>query len=338
MAKPARLTRTVSYRRCLIQPKSSQTLQQLMSSALQNLAVAEDRTEPLDAQSTAVRVVGRSTEVNKVLCGYLSTWERGRSQAVITDNPKAASLSVGAVAPTQAKSGLRNEFIPGVLYFAVLNNHVAFVQNASIRGASLESHIAWLLKSKASLLPTTCSIVLSDEAKLATKQRIRESHVKSIGFGQTLMGQVAVPLSSKSSALAQDAPKESRRFKPQGPVAQFFRDLLSPSEYERLGLNKIYDGDLDIWIEVRFPKRERSHAENTIKLMDNLAIGLRDIEGDQVSLLLENGHRVSGSDLKVAGSVSVQANVNGSPDEDDMWIELSAWLYDQIKNGVVDPD
>lgn len=72
--------------------------------------------------------------------------------------------------------------------------------------------------------------------------------------------------------------------------------------------------------------------------MDNLAIGLRDMEGDQVSLMLADGHRVSGADLKITGTLVLKADASGLVDEDGAWTELSAWILAQIKQGVVDPD
>jgi len=340
MKKATSLTRAAAYRRCVIDPKNQLTLQQLVATALGQLRASEDRTEPLDAQSTSVRVIGKHKVINGALCGYLSMWERGRSQPVITDDPKAQSLALGVVAPPAASGGRRKEFIPGVLYFAVLGNHVAMMQNATIRGASLESHFAWLLKSKSALLDATTKLLLSDEAQRATKERIRKSHVKSIGFGQSLMGEVKVdaPPTPVSGESPKNKVKETRKFKPSGPIVDLMRSLFNSGEFEKLGLNDIFDGNLDIWIEVRFPKRERSHAENTIRLMDSLAIGLRDMEGDQVSLQLADGHRVSGADLKITGSLVLKADASGVIEEEDAWTELSAWLLAQIKQGVVDPD
>lgn len=251
MKKSTTLTRSVTYRRCVIAPKNHLTLQQLIESALGALHASEDRTEALDAQSTSVRVIGKHKVVNGALCGYLSTWERGRSQPVITDDPKAQSLSLGVIAPPAAVGGKRKEFIPGVLYFAVLGNHVAMMQNATIRGAALESHFAWLLKGKSGSLDAKASLVLSDEAQRATKARIRKSHVKSIGFGQSLMGEVKVGSETVAREISdEDAPKEARRFKPAGPVVDLMRSLFSGAEFEKLGLNGIFDGNLDIWIEV----------------------------------------------------------------------------------------
>jgi hypothetical protein len=340
MAKITNVTKTAGYRRCVILPKQRQNLQQLVNAALLNLQTAEARTEPLDAQSTAVRVIGKHNTVNNILCGYLSTWERGKSQPVITDDPQARSLSLGAVPPPQlAKGGKKQEYIPGVLYFAILENHLAIVQTAAMRGSSLEAHLAWLLKSRTSSLPATTSLVLSDDAQKATKERIRKSHVKSIAFGQPLMAEFVSATSVPRDKADDKATKEERkRFKPVGPFFELIKQYFDEERFEKLGLNDVFDGNLEVWIELRYPKRKRSPAGDTVKLMDNLGIGLRDIEGDQVTLQLADGHKVSGSELKISGTISVPGSSNGLPDEDKAWEALADWLAGQIRNGVVDPD
>ena len=339
MSKKNNLTKVVAYRRALVSPKQGQTLQQLLSGALVNLTTAAQRTEPLDPQSTEVRVIGQHKVVNNMLCGYLSTYERGKSQPVITDDPNAANLSLGAVPPPpSAKGGKKQEYIPGVIFFAVLDNHIALTQSATMRGSTLEHHIAWLLKSKTSALPATTSLVLSDEAQKATKERIRQSHVKSIAFGQPLMSEFSAPKGGATDSKSSQAETEKKRFKPSGPMYELLKQFFDDRKFESLGLDDVFDGNLEVWIELRYPKRKRSKAEDTIQLMDNLGIGLRDIEGDQVTLQLANGHKVSGKDLKISGNVSVQSDAAGQPDKEQMWVELSSWLASQVKNGVVDPD
>ncbi len=337
-AKKATSSKAIGYRRCILNPKNGQTLQQLVRAALGNLLTANQRMEPLDSQSTEIRVIGKHKVVDKMLCGYLSTYERGKSQAVITDDPQATSLLLGSITPQPKKGGKNQEYIPGVLFFAILDNHVALIQNPSLRGSSLESHFAWLLKSKTSTLSATTSMVLSDDAQKATKERIRKSHVKSIAFGQPLMAEFCPPKAVTSQHPANIQQSERTRFRPSGPIFDLLKQYFDNQQFEKIGLDKIFDGNLEVWIELRYPKFQRSHAEDTVKLMDNLGIGLRDIEGENVSLQLADGHKVSGTELKISGNIDVAINSNGLPDEDDVWNKMTDWLKSQIINGVVDPD
>lgn len=342
MAKKITVSKATSYRRCTINPKQAQTLQQLVSAALVNLIKVDDRLEPLDSEAKEFRVIGKHKVVDGFLCGYLSTFERGRSQPTITDEPTATALSLGAAPPPNpAKGAKQQQYIPGVVYFAIYGNHVAVIQNTAMRSVTLESHLNWLLKSKTSTLLPTAQFALSDQAQKATVERIKKSHVKKIALGQPLMADFVPAADSVKPAGADQplkSPKKEHKFKPQGPVVELIKQFFETEGFEKLGLDKVFDGNLEVWIEIRYPKRKRSNPEDAIKLMDNLGLALRDIEGDQVKLQLANGHTVSGHDLKVSGTVEAVMLANGLPDEDKVWEKMTEWLGSQIKNGVVDPD
>ena len=335
--------KAISYRRCVISPKPQETLQQMLASSLVKHAKPGDRWEPLNAASSELRVIGKTVIKGHCLCGYLSSFERGASQAVITDDATAATLALGSVAPpTPAKGAKQQQFIPGVLYFAVYENHLVTVQSSSIRTKALEAHLNWLLKSKTTTLPATSSFALSDEAQKATKTKIKKSHVKSIAFGQPLMSEVEEPsaaaAASAQSTVALKGKKPPSRFQPSGPILEYLRNHFNDGNgFEKLGLDGVFDGNLEVWIEIRYPKFKRDKSEDTVKLMDTLGMALRDIDEDQVALTLTNGHKVSGKELKISGTVETEMLTNGLPDETDLFNEMTSWLKAQIVNGVVDP-
>lgn len=341
MAKKTTVSKATSYRRCTINPKQGQTLQQLVSAALVNLTKVDARLEPLDSEAKEFRVIGKHKVVNGFLCGYLSTFTRGRSQPTITDEPTATALSLGAAPPPNPVKGAKQQqYIPGVVYFAIFGNHVAVIQNTTMRSVTLESHLNWLLKSKTSTLLPTTQFALSDQAQKATVERIKKSHVKNIALGQPLMADFVptVDTTGPIGGQTSKSPKKDHKFKPQGPMVELIKQFFETEDFEKLGLDKVFDGNLEVWIEIRYPKRRRSNPEDAIKLMDNLGLALRDIEGDQVKLQLANGHTVSGHDLKVSGTIETLVLANGLPDEDQAWEKMTEWLGSQIKNGVVDPD
>lgn len=336
--------KTVSYRRCEISPRSGQDLQQLISSALSKHPQLGDRYEPLNPQSSELRCIGMYYTDRNCLCGFMTSFERGAAQPVIDDDPAAASLRLGALAPPPAKKGVaQQQYVPGVLYFVVHKNHVAIVQSHSMRSGAFESHLNWLLKSRTSELPATSIFALSSEVQKATKKKIRQSHVKAIAIGQPLMAQVSVPVPAtqsdeQSSTAGRSQPKTEAKFKPTGRMLGLLSNLFEDErDFEKLGLDGIFDGNLEVWVQIRYPKRKRIRPEDSVKLMDSLGIALRDIEGDHVSLELANGHKVSGNELKISGTVDVPVLSNKLPDEKLLLTEMVAWLTAQIQNGVVDP-
>ncbi|MEL7658548.1 MAG: hypothetical protein AAGU75_21875, partial [Bacillota bacterium] len=165
----------------------------------------------------------------------------------------------------------------------------------------------WLLKTKSELLDKKIPLILSDEVKKATKARIQKSHVKSITFSQPLMSEVAAPLTTNcvtGSETVSTTSTESK-FKPTGAMWDMILSAIGKEkDLASLGLDDISDSNFDVWVEIRHPKRQRSKPENAVKFMDTLGVALRDTEGDQVSLELEDGNRISGNDLKISGTVT----------------------------------
>lgn len=341
MATKASIQRTISYRRCVISPKNGQTLQQLVAAALSVKSKPADRLEPLNPQSTELRCIGHHATLNRCLCGYLTAFERGASQPVIEDDPSAASLRLSMLAPAK-KGGVQQQFVPGVVYFAIHGNHVALVQSASLRAAGLEAHLSWLLKERTNQLPATSSFALSDEAQKATKEKIKRSHVKKIAFGQPMMAEVEMQADQsfgvKSQKGGQKPAKSATKFRPAGPVMDMLKSYFNDEEsFEKLGLDGVFDGNLELWIEIRYPSYKRSKGQDAVALMDMLGVALRDIEADQVKLELEDGSKVRGQELKISSTLEVEVHANKLPDEQKLWDSMGQWLTSQLENGVVDP-
>lgn len=347
MAKTATAQKVVGYRRCVMTPKQNVNLQQLVLAALLEKSKPADRYEPLNASSSELRCIGQHTTIQACLCGYLTSFERGASQPVIGDDANAAALRLGALPPPAASKGaVQQQYVPGVVYFAIFQNHVAIVQSSTVRTRALEAHLSWLLKERTSSLPAGVGLALSDEAQKATKEKIRRSHVKSISLGQPLMAEVtaeedvisAVSIAPLPGADSGGKKKPVKKFRPGGPMVDLIRSYFDDqNSFEKLGFDEVFDGNLEVWIEIRYPKRSRSKPEDAMRLMDTLGIALRDVEGDQVALKLADGKTVTGAELKIASTIDVPMLANRLPDENKLWEEMSAWLMQQIANGVVDP-
>lgn len=337
-------TKAIVYRRFLANPKPNQNLQQLLNSALQGVPKPGDRFEPLNSASTEIRCIGAHQTINGCLCGYLTTFERGAAQPVINEDPAAARLRLGTLAPPKAARGApQQQYVPGVLYFAVFNDHVALVQSMSMRGAAFETHLNWLLKSKTNSLPSTTGFGLSDEAQKATKAKIKKSHVRAISLGQPLMTTVVedAPVDgsiAKSKSGQRKSQKKVARFRPEGPMLQVIRNFFEKEEdFAKLGLDDVFDSNLEVWVQIRYPKNTRVRPVDSVKLMDTLGLALRDIEGDQVSLELADGNKVEGKELKISGSVEVNVLQHNLPDESKLYEAMVGWLTSQLQNGTVDP-
>lgn len=329
--KKPTVVRKVYYRRVKFNARTTQNLQQLVAQALGTQSTVGQRLEPIGAMANEFRCVAGWRNKGHYLCGNLVTFERGKFQTIIDDDPNAKTLKLSAIAPPMTGKK-QQQFSPGVLYFVMHKNHVVVMQAVSIRASALEQHLLWLLRSKTQTISTGQGFGLSDEPQKATRERIRKSHVKSVMIGRPLM----------ESTVLQDANThtEVAKFKPEGAVLSFLKEMLDPKEFEKLGLeDSLFGGNLEVWIQIRHPKRLRSKSADSIKLLDDISIALRDLEEDEARLQLNDGSLVTGKDLKVSGDIEVSASsTKGMLDEDDAYDEMIAWLETQLKNGVIQPD
>ncbi|MBU9215444.1 hypothetical protein KTD55_15405 [Burkholderia gladioli] len=335
MATKSNAQKTAYYRRAIISPSPKQTLQQLLSHALQQKKKVKERLEPVDAAASAFRVIGGHTTVSGMLCGTVLTFERGAQQLVILDDPEATSLSIGALEPPK-KGGVQQQYVPGVLFFVVFENHLAVVHTSHLKTSALEQHLAWLLRSQTSLLTSDQGIVLADEPKKATKDRIRKSHVKSIALGRPFMESAGDGGDGESQAGVMQLKKSDvSRFKPDSAVINLIKSILPSDRFSKLNLEEaVFDGNLEVWVEIRYPSRSRSQPQDTIKLIDDIAIALRDQDEDSVALKLADGTKIKGSDLKISQPVTLKT-VGGVPQEAAFYQSLVDWITSLIRNGMV---
>lgn len=300
----------------------------MLSDALTKLDHVRDRLEATDSGATEFRVISASRSEGGFLCGRLTTFERGRFQVVIADDPDATDLPLSAIEPPN-KAGIQHQFATGILYFCIFRNHVAVVQSAALKAGRFEQHLAWLLRDKTELLTAQQGVALSDEPQPATRERIRKTHVKSIMLGRPLLEQPVIEATTAGSGKAQT------RFRGSGPFISLIKDWIEPTQFERLGLEEgVFDGNLEVWIEFRYPKRLRSNPEDAVRLLDDLALALRDIDEDEARLELADGTRIAGNQLKISGKLGITVT-DGLIDESELYSSMRGWLEKLIRDGVI---
>lgn len=324
--------KTAHYRRCLFQPESVQTLQQMIAAALAENPLIGNRTEAVDTAASTFRVLSSVKEVKGMQCGTLLIFERGSYQMVVKDDPGATSVVLAAMKPP-SDGAVQHEFVPGVLFFVVFENHVAIVQSSSLRTTGLEQHLAWLLRSQSKQMDKDQGFVLADEPKRATKEQIRKSRVKSLSLARPFMTSIDNPEDIQPG----DAKPDVSKLRPDPGIVSIIRNFLPEDSFSSLSLDEsVFDGDLEVWLEIRYPGYTRNQPEDAAKLLDNLAIALRDQEEGSVELELADGSRVKGKDLKITGPLTL-AIVDGVPDVDALYADMADWLSGLVRNSVVSP-
>lgn len=318
------------YRRTRFSEEMPRTLQQMLSEALDQLAHVKDRLEAIDSKATEFRVISSKRAIGNCLCGRLTTFERGGMSMMIEDDPDATDLPLAALPPPPpGENGKQQQYATGLLHFCAFENHMVVVQSPSLRVRALEQHLAWLLRDKLGIMNASQGIALSDEPQQATRQHIRTSHVKRMLLGR--------PLLSESVLVPAEAPKgkATTKFRGSGAMMDLVKEIVDDSDFERLNLeDSVFDGNLEVWIEIRYPKRSRKRPEDAVRLLDDLALALRDFDEDQTTLELADGTLINGGELKVKGTVSASTE-NGLIDEGELYSDMAAWLRSLIEHGAV---
>lgn len=334
MASPTTGKRAIRYFRAHFNDGVSQNLQQLLAAAVSKKGKIQDRLQTIDAAASATRVITRCKEEDGFLCGHLTMFERGSWQLVITDDPNATELSFEAVQPpTDRKTAKQQQWVQGALFFVVARNHVAVIQSQALKASAFEHYLAWLLRDRTELLTAQQGFALVDEPMPATEARIRKAHIKRVRLGRPLLNETEVE--ETTSVVGKPM---GQVFKASGSMIQVIKELMDASQFEKLNLEKrVLEGNLELWIELRHPARVRSKPEDSVRLLDDLALGFRSLDEDEVQLQLADGTTVKGTDLRVTGNVTFSVS-KGVPVEADLFVNMREWLRNQIKNGLVKPD
>ncbi|HAV4272480.1 TPA: hypothetical protein JIQ67_18115, partial [Acinetobacter baumannii] len=122
--------------------------------------------------------------------GELIIVESGKAQAVLKiDSDDATEFPIKTYLTddlpddedgVDATEVVRKEFIDSVLYFGVIDNHVAIIQSRSLTARTLESYLGWLLGEAAKALPENSALILKDAPNPTVKQKLESTPAKTI--------------------------------------------------------------------------------------------------------------------------------------------------------------
>lgn len=335
--KTVKTSRRAYYRRAQIQSKNSNNLQALVENALAKQSTVKSRLETVDSSGETYRLIAKHSKKQNMLAGHLISFERGSYQLVIGDDPDATSLELDAIEPPQ-QEGTTQQFVTGVVYFCIFENCVALIQTGSLRANALERHLAWLVRDKSEILDNADGLALVDEPQKTVAERIRKHHIKAVSLGVPFMREEyvteLVTATSNSGRISSQEQKVAK-FKADKPWKEFLKKLLPEDTFSNMGLSDvIFDGDLEVWLQIKHPKYQRNHPASTTKLLDDLGLALRDNEEESVRLELMDGSTVSGSQLKIGTSISLET-IGGKPNIDSLYEAMSAWIKHLISNNEI---
>ena len=126
--------RTLTYKKCRYADKDGK-LSTLLAAALKLHAKANTRLQLIPPDEKGVRLINHSRNLKGgTVCGTLIEFTRGNHQPIVEIADNADELDVVQLAPPSKTA----EFLEGVLFFLVSNNHVILSTSKSLRSGQVE--------------------------------------------------------------------------------------------------------------------------------------------------------------------------------------------------------
>lgn len=353
-------SKVIQYKRAVI-PNCTATLQQIIDSIISENGTAHmvgtrrEQINPLDSNS-GFRMVNRSSTFKTVLFGQLILFEQGKSQTLMTIADDVNYYDINAITSKQIKLAedeaisdgekekITREFVDSILYFGIRDNHVMIVQSSSLRTKDIESHLNWLIHSFGNIFNGDNFLVLQDKPTEATIKKMHESPVKKINLGSVPIkssdSNDAVTLKSVSDPIelpgTTNPPVEKVKkikFMPAGKGGDIIKAAFGESWFNNLQLEDSLDeSNLQVHLEITYFRKTNKDGQ---RVLDTLATSLRNLDDEDISINLQGGGVIKGSDLKLSGKVNVQYN-NGLIDENDLYLQMHKWLASKVQTGEVD--
>lgn len=326
MARQTITKRAYCKHAVFLQRNDKQTLQSKMTDALGKLRKVGERKEEQGDDQNYVRTVIYHRSAADMLFGILASYERGTHQLTVAEDDEAEVLTVEQVAPPKTDEDKRREFLEGTCYFGLFKNHVVLVSSRSLGAKAAEQHFNWLL-DHAGVLGDNNRVGLSDQVTQATRERIEAAHVKEVEIGAPLIEveeQVSVPD-------AQGRESQSTVFSGMG--LDILRQILGADFLARMKLSDAVDGNIEVSLRVRYKRATNTKAQ---KVLDNIALAVRNLDEDEVKLTLDGGGVLRGHDLKLSHPLHVEGR-DGVPNPDALFDKMHDWLLGLFENHIIEP-
>ncbi|WP_332750817.1 hypothetical protein [Hydrogenophaga sp.] len=304
------------------------TFQNKLAAALLKLKTVGKRKQVSGEDERYVRAIIYHRTYGDMLFCILASYERGTHQLTVSDDDDAEMLSVAQVAPPKGADNKRQEFLEGTCYLGVSKNHVLLVGSRSLGSRPTEHYLNWLLE-QAGVLGSSNRLGLSDEVAQATRERILASHVKELEIGTPFFD----AQTEEGAAAPIKVGATQKAFEYSGLGIDLLRQVLGANKVDHMRLADAIDGNIEVTLKVKY---KRKTTEKAHKVLDNIALAMRNLEGEDVKLTLAGGGTVSGNELKLSAGLSVEAR-DGIPNPDALFEKMRAWLLAQIENRIIEP-
>lgn len=314
-----------------------QSLSEMLKEALSDTS---NRKKVISRQETLndsgdMRFINTYENYNGMFFSQLISVEAGKIQSYLHLDDESESYPIKPInldlveeIPNKDKEKLRREFLDSIIYFGVIENHIAILQSSTLRARQLESYLNWFLGSSCcNILPENTPIVLSDSITEKMRDRISKSPAKEISVGSPINTTPVLPIiatnSEKLEILTTDAQVASVKHtldpNDASLIERFFGINLSGKEFA----DSLEKANLSLEMKLKFKK---TTTKNGQELIDQVATSLRHLDPDDYYIKLSDQSCIRGGELVVASPIKVQITDSGAIDEGILKNDMHVWL------------
>jgi hypothetical protein len=291
-------------------------LQQWLVLARKKATKSKDRVQALDGGSVMRLLSKWRSWQSGAISGLLVEYAPGRLPAGITLDLTKEEIDLTAYASAQPNK----EYINGALFFAVHQNHVAYLSHGHLRSHQLSTYLDWLVRTELKLMPPGAQPIF-----LQQKARKRSD--------DALVGLKSIELFAPLSRVTKNAPK-TLLGKLGVDITKFAMKKLGAEDLPP-GLTTADAGQvsrLEVSVRIGLAAGVRKDKTETI---DWLARNLDEDLWDNVKVTGRGGLVIDGADLILRGKGTVTYD-NGVPVFHPTVDALRSWLLELISTGQVD--
>jgi hypothetical protein len=324
--------KTIWYKRATIGTTQNHTLQAALTSALKLLPASGERIRrPEGPDVPRFELINSYDKRSNMLCGHFLNFEAGRSQLRVFGADNAPSFSLEALLPPKAKPDERSEFLEGVAYFGILDNHMLLCQSKAASSRELERYMNWLLWEATKVLPTGTAVIIGDQPSRELAKKISKNPIKAVTFGTPLEYEVLSAPTSARGPTVQEV-----RVKPSGVGSDIIEALFSGSIFDNASFQDAIEHDnIEIEVTVRF-KNKQHISQSGEDLLRTVAKAARHMSSEDVVIELHKAGTIRGNDLRLHTSVDVDTTDVGLLVESDLNQKMAIWLAGLIESKMVD--
>jgi hypothetical protein len=310
MPKQQSRQKTLHYKRAEIVGGELRPLEDLLNAALATRPRPLLRAERLGASNENVRLINRCRRISGMTIGIFLDFTEGNHQPTILLVDQI-ELAISQLPPRK-----REQFIEGMLYFGIQDNHVVLLQSRGLRAGHFENHLNWLLSELTTEISDGSRILLMDEPHPDARERFHG--VKSV----TLFAPVDVNGLRKRPRHTPISLRE-KIIDALSIIVDHPESLLSSLSAEEALEMKNLEISLRVRQTGRGPKSDES-------VLDDLAFVLRDSEAGDIEIATGSGAVIRGSELRLSSVRSI-ATTNGIPVLASVAENMNEWLRELVQ-------